>query len=168
MDFLELARERYSVRRFTDQPIEDDKLARILEAARLAPTGKNNQPWRLYVIKSPEMRERLKDVSPCTWDAPVVFALTYNRDEMWTSDDGLRSSGAIDCTIVGDHMIMEAWEIGIGSCWVLLFDPDKLRELLELPDNIEPCVLIPMGYADKGPAHLHDKSRDLSELVFEV
>ena len=168
MDFIDLARKRYSVRKFKSQPVEEEKVALILEAARLAPSAKNFQPWHIYVARSEEALAKMNAVSPCVYGAPVVFVVCYNKDEMWFSDDRLRDSGYIDATIVADHMIMEATDLGLGSGWVLLFDPAKLREELDLPDNIVPSVLIPVGYADKGPALGHEKSRTLDELTTEL
>ena len=164
MEFLDLARERYSVRKFASTPVEDEKVQRILEAARLAPTGKNNQPQRIYVARSEEALGKMAEVSPCTYGAPLVFALCYDESEEWVdANDSTRHSGDIDAAIVGDHMIFAAWEQGIGSCWVLLFDPAKLVDALDIPEGVKPVVLIPMGYAapDAKPAPRHEARRRL-------
>jgi len=156
-EFLKLAQARYSVRSFKAQPIEKEKLQAILQAGRLAPTACNNQPQKVYVAKSPESREKLASVCPCTFNAPVVLVVCYDRDRDWKNKKmpGYRS-GDTDCAIVGTHMILEAWEQGIGSCWVGWFNSDEVARVLGLPENVCVSALLPMGYAadDAVPAPL--------------
>lgn len=161
MTFLELAKSRYSVRGFKDTPVEEEKLSAILEAGRIAPTACNNQPQKIYVIKSEEMLAKMRECSPCIYNAPVVLAICYDTTAQATH------FGEMDASIVCTHMMLEAWELGIGSCWVGMFDPAKLSAALELPETICPAALLPIGYAAEGiaPAPQHSSYRDISETI---
>ena len=168
MNFLELAADRYSVRKFKDQPIEEEKLERIIEAARLAPTACNNQPQKIYVVKSEEKRAALKALCPCTFDAPVVLAIGYDVERTWKNKlmPGYQS-GETDAAIVCTHMMFEAWEQGIGSCWVGWFNADQVEEALGLPETVTISDLLPIGYPEEGvePANLHTLSRKNADMV---
>jgi len=171
MDFLTLARERYSVRAFSDKPIEPEKMERILEAGRLAPTACNNQPQRIYVLKSQEALTKINSLSRCIFGAPVVLLFAYDTAREWNSplEAGIHA-GDQDVSIVATHMMLEAWELGIGSCWVNLFPNTKTAEAFGLPDTVRPVLLMPIGYAAEGakPAPRHFQSKDLTELVTEL
>ncbi|MBQ2867231.1 MAG: nitroreductase family protein [Firmicutes bacterium] len=168
MNFLELAADRYSVRKFKNQPIEEEKLEKIIEAARLAPTACNNQPQKIYVVKSAEKRAALKGVCQCTFDAPVIVAIGYDVERTWKNKlmPGYQS-GETDAAIVCTHMMFEAWEQGIGSCWVGWFNADQVEEVLGLPENVTISALLPMGYPEEGvqPANLHTLYRENSDMV---
>lgn len=114
MNFMELAKARYSVRKYSDKPIEKEKLDLILEAGRIAPTGHNNQPYRVYVLKSPEALEKVRGLTRCAFNAPVVLMVTVRKDEEWVNpfEHGIRA-GEQDASIVATHMMLEAWELGI-------------------------------------------------------
>lgn len=161
MTFMELAKSRYSVRGFKDTPIEEEKLAAILEAGRIAPTACNNQPQHIYVAKSEEAVTKLKAVSPCIYNAPVVLVICY--------DTAVQAAnfGEMDASIVCTHMMLEAWEQGVGSCWVGMFNAEELVKSLELPENIRPVALLPIGYAADGvqPAPLHTAYRDYADTI---
>ena len=119
MTFQELARMRYSVRAYQDTPIEEEKLNQILEAGRIAPTACNNQPQKIYVARSEEARKKLASVSRCTFGAPVILVVCYDHDRNWKNRlmPGYES-GETDAAIVCTHMMLQAAELGIGSCWV--------------------------------------------------
>ncbi len=127
MTFMELAKSHYSVRKFMDKPVEDEKLAAILEAGKVAPTACNNQPQKIFVVKSEEMREKLRAVCKCTFGAPVIFVICYDETLSWKNRlmPGYQS-GETDAAIVCTHMMLEAWELGIGSCWVGMFNSDQV------------------------------------------
>lgn len=171
MTFLELAKERYSVRSFKQDAVEPEKLAAILEAGRLAPTARNFQPQKIYVVKSEKNRSKLASVCRFTFDAPVILVLAYDTERDWKNRlmPGY-SSGETDAAIVGTHMMLAAWEQGIGSCWVGYFNADDVRCALELPDHIRVTALMPMGYAaeDAAPLELHTTYRDLDDMVTEL
>lgn len=168
MTFLELAKARYSVRKFKTAPIEEEKLSAILEAARVAPTARNYQPQKIYVVKSEEIRQKLAGICRCTFDAPVIMVVAYDKERDWKNRlmPGY-GAGETDAAIVCTHMMLEAWEQGIGSCWVGMFNAEEVGRVLELPENIIVSNLMPMGYAadDCVPADLHHLSREMDDMV---
>lgn len=168
MTFLELAKERYSVRAFKDQPIEDEKLNAILEAGKVAPTACNNQPQKIYVVKSEDGRKKLSKVCKCTFDAPIILAIGYDRTRDWKNKlmPGY-SSGETDAAIVCTHMMIEAWEQGIGSCWVGWFNADEVSSILNLPENIQITTLLPIGYPANAarPTPNHTSYRENYEMI---
>ncbi len=171
MTFLELAKARYSVRKFKNDMIEDAKLAAILEAGRVAPTACNNQPQKIYVVKSEENRAKLAEVCRFTFDAPVILVIGYDKERDWKNRrmPGY-SSGETDAAIVCTHMMLEAWEQGIGSCWVGAFAADAVEDALSLPENIRVTAMLPIGYAadDAEPAAFHNTYRDIDDMVAEM
>lgn len=164
MSFMDLAKARYSVRGFADTPIEEEKLAAILEAGRIAPTACNNQPQHIYVVKSAEGVAKMRSVSPCTYNAPVILAICYDANVQ------AGDFGAMDATIVCTHMMLEAWEQGVGSCWVGMFSAEDFVKAFDLPENIRPIALLPIGYPADGvlPAPLHTAYRDAAETITEL
>ena len=171
MTFYELAKDRWSVRSYKDIPIEDEKMQQILEAGRVAPTAKNYQPQRIYVVKSKENREKLKTVCRCTWDAPVILVAAFDQERVCLSKHMPgHDSGQIDTSIVCTHMMLRAWELGIGSCWVGLFNADEVGEILGLPKHHRVVALMPMGYPadDARPLNLHFRYRDMDDMVQEL
>ncbi len=166
--FLELARARYSVRKFKKDGIEEEKLAAILEAGRIAPTACNNQPQRIYIVKNEEMREKLSQICRYTFDAPVILVIGYDKERDWKNRrmPGY-SSGETDAAIVTTHMMLEAWEQGIGSCWVGAFAADAVEAALSLPESIRVTAMLPLGYAadDAEPSALHSTYRDFSDTI---
>lgn len=171
MTFLELAKARYSVRSFKDQPIENEKLNLILEAGRIAPTACNNQPQKIYVAKSEDARAKLASVCRCTFDAPVILVVCYDRTRDWKNGLMLGyESGETDAAIVCTHMMLQAAELGIGSCWVGWFNADQVSEVLGLPENVTVSALLPIGYAadDAKPAANHTKYREFGDTITEI
>lgn len=169
MDFLELAKERYSLRRFSKTPVEPEKLQKILEAGRLAPTACNNQPQRILVLESEDALGRLKKCTPCHFDAPAALLVCYNKEESWKRGFDGKEFGDIDASIVGAHMMLEAASLGLGTTWVGYFDPDAVRREFGLPAEIVPSALFPLGYPAQGagpnPAQ-HFSRRPQEETVF--
>ena len=168
MTFLELAKSRYSVRSFQDQPIQEEHMRQILEAGHVAPTACNNQPQKIYIAQSPEAREKLASVCRCTFGAPVILVVCYDRTRDWKNklQPGYES-GQTDAAIVCTHMMLEAAELGIGSCWVGYFNADRVSEVLGLPENVRVSALLPMGYPadDAKPLPLHSAFREMDEIV---
>lgn len=171
MTFMELAKARYSVRAFKNQPIEDEKLNTILEAGRIAPTACNYQPQRIFVAKSEDARQKLASVSPCTFGAPVVLVVCYDRTRDCKSPltPGYEF-GEMDASIVCTHMMLQATELGIGSCWVGYFNTNQVVEALGLSENLTVCALLPIGYAsdDAKPTENHTKYREFADTVTEI
>lgn len=165
MEFLKLAKQRFSVRAFKNQPIEAEKLNKILEAGRLAPTAKNEQPQKIFVVQSPKALERLKKYTECHYEAPCILIVCYDEEISWYRDRPERA--AIDPTIVLTHMMLQATELGIGSVWVGSCDCPGLIKEFNFPANIKPVALMPLGYASDEcePSPRHDIRRPLEETV---
>ncbi len=168
MDFYELVRSRYSVRSYKRDMIDGETLDAILEAGRVAPTACNNQPQKIFVVRSEKKLLRLKEACRYTFDAPVVMVVAYDKERDWKNRrmPGY-SSGETDAAIVLTHMMLAAWEKGIGSCWVGAFAEDKIREALSLPEGLRVTALMPIGYPapDAVPLELHTIYRDKSDTV---
>ena len=171
MTFQELAHARYSVRSFKDMPIEDEKMNLILEAGRVAPTACNFQPQKIYVAKSEDARKKLASVCRCTFDAPVILVVCYDRTRDWKNKlmPGYES-GETDAAIVCTHMMLQAFELGIGSCWVGYFNAQTVADALGLPEHVTVSALLPMGYPAENaePLPLHSQYRDLADTVEEI
>ena len=171
MDFIDLAKARYSVRKYADTPVEDEKIARILEAARVAPTGKNNQPQRVYVLKSEDALAKANELTPCIFGAPLAFLICYDQTECWVNplEEGV-DVGEVDATIVATHMMLEAADLGLGTCMVGYFAPSKAHDAFGLPDTVRPVMFLPCGYpaADSEPAARHGAFRPDGDWVFEL
>lgn len=167
MDFLELAKKRYSVRRFKTDKIEKEKLDLILEAGRVAPTAGNFQPQRILVIESEESLAKLKTCTPAHFNAPLALLICFDSRASWKNTRG-EEAGDVDASIVTTHMMLEAAGLGIGSTWVGVFDFNKTREVFDIPDYIIPVALLPLGYpapASK-PDIRHKQRFDLNHTVF--
>ena len=171
MTFQELAHERYSVRNFLDAPIEEEKMSLILDAGRVAPTACNFQPQRIYVAKSAESRAKLAQVCRCTFGAPVILVVCYDRERDWKNKlmPGYES-GETDAAIVCTHMMLQAFELGIGSCWVGYFNANDVASALNLPENLTVSALLPIGYPaeNAAPLPLHNQYRDFADTIEEI
>ena len=171
MDFLQLAADRYSVRSFSPRSIEPDKMEKILQAGRLAPTAVNAQPQKIYLLKSREALEQIRSLTPFTYGAPVVLLCCADLSRAWSSpvEPGY-NTGEMDVSIVCTHMMLEAWELGIGSVWVRGFDAGQVARAFELPEHIRPICLLPLGYPGQGSVphpQWHNSRRPLEEMVEE-
>lgn len=164
MDFSNLVQERYSVRSYRSDAIAEEKLQQVLEAARLAPTAANRQPFQLVVIQTTGREAELQRVYSREWfvQAPLVIAACGLSDEGWTRMDG-KSYVYVDVAIVMDHLTLAAAEQGLGTCWIGAFDPDAAREVLGLPANVEPIAFTPLGIPADQPKPKVRKP--LSDLV---
>ena len=140
MNFYELAKNRYSVRKFRDTPVPQEILDKILEVGHLAPTGCNYQPQRILVMNTKKSTEKLKKCTKCHFDAPCAMLICYNKDECWTRKYDGKQCGESDAAIVTTHMMLEAFELGIGSTWVMHFDPFAMREEFNIPENFDPAI----------------------------
>ena len=167
MEFKEVVKNRYSCKKFNGRQVESDKLKAILEAGRLAPTAKNLQEQRIYVIQSDEVLARIDTATPCRYGAPTVLVVAYDKNNVFTYPGGKCNSGAEDATIVATHMILAAANEGVDSCWLNFFDPEKLAETLGLPENEEILMLMDLGYAAEGigPLPKHTDRKSLEQTV---
>lgn len=171
MQFSEVVAQRYSVRRFEQRQIDPAVLGRILEAARIAPTGCNYQPFKIYVLSSPGALAKVRSLSRCAFDAPTVLLFALDMDLEWRNplEEGY-SAGVQDVSIVATHAMLAAWDEGVGSCWVNYFPPSAVEEAFGLPDNEAAVLLMPIGYpaADASPGPMHEPRKALEELVVRL
>ena len=167
-DFLDLAKKRFSVRKYSGKVVEQEKLDRILEAGNVAPTAKNLQPQRIYVLRSEEALAKLDSLTHCRYGAGTALLFTYNTDEEWKNplEEGIHS-GVEDVSIVATHMMLEAKDLGLSTCWCNYFANSKLEEVFGLPSNEKSVLIMPVGYAveDAKPAPMHDEHKDINEIV---
>ena len=167
MEFKEVVKARYSCKKYSDRQVEKEKLEAILNAGRLAPTAKNLQEQHIYVVQSPEVLAKVDSVTPCRYGAPTVLVVAFDRTNVITYPGGKRDSGVEDATIVATHMILAAADEGVDSCWVNFLDPEKMAEVLSLPENEEILMIMDLGYAAEGAGPLpnHGNRKELSETV---
>lgn len=169
MDFIEIAKNRHTVRKYSQKPVEEEQLQKILEAGRLAPTAVNAQPQRILVINTPESLSKVKEFcsfgfeqkyvdlsAECDdrehgkinlyYGTPLVLFISYDRNECWHHPKSGESSGVTDSVIVATHMMLEAASLGLGTVWISFFDKEKARALLQLPSSWEPVSMLYVGY----------------------
>ena len=152
MEFSELITNRYSVRAYKSDPVEEEKLQQVLEAARLAPTAVNRQPFQFIVIHTAGREEALRRIYHRSWfsQAPLVICACGLLEAAWSRRDG-KNYAYVDTTIAMDHLILAATGLGLGTCWVAAFDVEAAREILGLPANVEPVAFTPLGYPADQP-----------------
>lgn len=165
MKFIELAEKRCSIRSYTSKPVPEEALQEILQAANLAPTAKNLQPFHLIVVRDADRLDALAKAYPAPFlrEAPVVIVMCSEPSEAWTRDrhDGKNYSD-VDAAIAVDHMTLAATDLGLGTCWIAAFNPSAAAEALDLPEGIEPLLLLPVGYpAEAGRAKDRKALEDL-------
>ena len=166
MEFFELIRARYSVRAYKPDPVEEEKLRRVLEAARLAPTAANHQPFQLIVIHTAGCEPELRRIYPRPWftQAPLIVCICGVPADGWVRVDG-KNYTDVDAAIAMDHLVLAATDLGLGTCWIAAFNPAAAREVLGLPEGLEPVILTPLGYAADGSKPKAKERRPLSDLV---
>ncbi len=164
MEFTDLIRSRYSVRAYRPDPVPDDLLMRVLEAGRLAPTAANRQPFRFIVIHTAGRQEDLRRLYHREWfgQAPLIIGICAVPGEAWVRRDGVNYA-FVDAAIAMDHIVLAAADASLGTCWVAAFDPAVARQLLGLPDGVEPVAFTPLGYAADTPRP--KERRPLADLV---
>lgn len=169
MNFFELAINRYSSRKYKDTPVEEEKLIKVLEAARIAPSAVNKQPWHIIVVRDAENRKNLCKTYKRDWlkQAPVILVMCGDHSVAWKRSVDNKYHTDIDVSIATDHITLAATELGLATCWVCNFDVKKCAGLFGLPEHIEPIALIPLGYpADEPDLTRHtSKRKSLREIV---
>ena len=167
MDFAKLSRERYSLRKFADKPLEKEKLDLILEAGRNAPTAKNYQPQRIFVANTPESLTKADKCTECHFHAPVILIIGYDANISAKHTIGQFDFGMMDATIAITQMMLQATDLGVGNICIGLFDPTKVhREFPETKDTTLISMLF-LGYPAEGakPAYLHDERIPVEDMV---
>ena len=165
MEYEKLIKERKSTRLFSNKEVEQEKIDKILEAGRLAPTAKNVQPFKIIVVKSEEGLKKIDKCTPCRYKAPVVLIVCGDVEKAYVKDD--TPMYVMDASIVNTHMMLEATNIGVDNIWIEYFDTDKLINEFELPSNLKPVCLLPIGYKAKlcPPSPLHKIRKSIDKLV---
>ena len=167
MSFLETARSRCSVRSYANKKVESEKLDMIIQAAHAAPTAANLQPVRLIVVQSSEGLEKIGKAANI-YGAPLAVIVCCDRSKAWTRPFDGKQTVDIDASILTDHMMLQAADLGLGSVWICYFKPDVIRAEFKLPDELEPINILAIGYSNEPPAdpkRLDVQRIPLSELV---
>ncbi len=166
MAFIDLAKERYSVRKFSSKPVEKEKLERILQAGQIAPTAGNTQPQRIIIAQDEDARAKIKRCTPCHFNAPVVLVVCYDNTVSFKGKTF--NLGIMDASIVTTHLMLEAADLGLGATWVENFEPEAVIREFSLPENLVPVALLPLGYPaeDARPSERHTSRKPLDETVF--
>lgn len=167
MNFSDIAKTRFSVRKYQNCKVEQEKLDAILNAAHVAPTAANLQPVRIIVVQSEEGLLKLSKAARF-YDAPLALIVCSDCTKAWTRKYDGKQTNDIDASIITDHMMLQATELGLGSLWICWFNPDIVKQEFNLPDNIEPINILALGYSDAEPKspERHSKERiPLNELV---
>jgi nitroreductase len=165
MEFTELLHQRYSARAYHPTPVEDEKLHQVLEAARLAPTAANRQPFQIIVTHSAGREAELRRIYSREWftQAPLVLCVCAVQPQGWVRSYDLQNAALLDAAIVMTHVLLAAANAGLGTCWIGAFNPQTARTVFKLPDEIEPVALTPLGYPADVPCAKNRKP--LAELV---
>lgn len=169
MEFLKLIEERYSCRSFSTKEVEKEKIEKILEAAKLAPTARNFQPQRILVLTEKEKLQKLSNCTQYGWNAPVIMIVFYDKSVSYKRDKyDNKEFGDIDTSIVTTQMMLEAQTLGLGTTWVGAFDPKKLVETYSVPENLIPVAILPIGYpsSEAKPSKLHSERNEIDKFVF--
>ena len=166
-DFLNLSESRFALRQFSNKPIEQEKIDKLLRVAQISPTAENKQPQKIYIITKDEDRKKLKTVTKYTFNAPMFFLVCCDKNIAWKHKTEDYISTEIDGSIVATHIILEAHDLGLGSVIVRSFETQKLKDLFKIPENMVPIALLPLGYPREGakPSKLHFQKKDVKEMV---
>ncbi len=163
MKILEVIRNRRSVRKYKDKPIPEEALLRVLEAARLAPSGSNFQPWKFIIVKDKSLKEKLAQASAGQFfmaEAPIIIVGCGFPDNCYARMGRYMKSWSVDVTIALEHLILQAQEEGLGTCWIGSFEEEEVKAILNIPENVKVLALTPLGYPDEIPRFLRRKSLD--------
>ena len=167
MEFTDVVKNRYACKKYDGTQISALQLDAILEAGRLAPTAKNLQGQRIYVVQSAEGLAKIDALTPCRYGAPTVLVVAYDKNSVFVFPGGKANSGEEDASIVATHMMLAATNAGVDSCWLNFFDPEAVAKALHLPENEQVLMLLDLGHAapDAGPLPNHTSRKPLAETV---
>jgi len=168
MHFNQLLRERYSIREYKSLKVSKALVIEVLEAGRMAPSAANKQPWHFILVSDEENLKKIKAAYNRDWikNVPQIIVVCGDHNESWKRAVDQKDHCDVDAAIAIDHMTLRATELGLGTCWVCHFEPSVVKEVLNLPDYIEPIALLPIGYPmeNNTPAK---KRKAFSEVAFE-
>ena len=167
MTFTELSAAQYSLRKFAATPVEQEKLDLILEAGRNAPTAHNNQPQRIFVIRTPEALEKANACTAAHFHPPVILVVAYDPEPAWKREHDGKNHGEIDATIAATQMMLQAADLGLGTTYVGMFEPEKLLAAFPEMEGLVPIAMLPLGYPAENarPSRLHADRKPLEEMV---
>lgn len=172
MNLLELSKSRFSVRDYNTTPIQEEKLHYILETGRYAPSAVNNQPWKIYVVETSENLAKLHKCYPREWfyKAPVCLLICADHSKSWKRSHDGKDHADIDIAILTEHFCLAAAEVGIGCCWICNFDPAMCADLFQLPDDVEPVVILSLGNSNTFPISesKEKKRKSLDEIMERI
>ncbi len=168
MDFMKLIKDRFSVRKFKPEHLKKEVIDEILLAGHVAPTGCNYQPQRILVLNTDESMKKLSKCTPCHFNAPTAMVIGYNKNESWVRKYDKAMTAPVDAAIVATHMMLSAQSLGVGSCMVMAYNPEILKNEFNIPDEYEMTLILVMGYPadDAVPLDMHEKVRPIEETVF--
>lgn len=167
MDVAEAIKARRSVRKYKPMPIPEEALTKVLNAARLAPSAENMQPWRFVVVRDEDLKRKLAGAcSNQTWiaEAPIIIAACGVPDEAGPTVGGYMDSVSVDVSIALTHAALEATNKGLGTCWVTAFSEERVKSILNIPPDVRVVALTPLGYPDEMPEPSGRKH--LSQIVY--
>ena len=166
MDFEKLCAERYPLRKFSDRPVEAEKLEKVLEAGHNAPTAHNLQPQRILVMQSKEALEKAEECTACKFHPPVILVVAYDPAKAWNREGDMKNHGEIDATIAVTQMMLQAADLGLGTTYVGMFRPADLVKTFPEMEGLEMIAMLPLGYPAEGahPAKLHGLRKPMEEL----
>ena len=165
--FLNLCKSRFSVREYSQKPIEPEKIDALIKVAQLSPTAANKQPQKIYIITKEEDKKKLTTVTKYTFNAPMFFLVCSDKNQAWKHKTEDTYSTEIDGSIVATNIILEAHDLGLGSVFVRSFKTQEIKELFNIPDNMVPIALLPLGYPKAGtkPSEMHYKRKNVKDMV---
>lgn len=167
MHLTEIIQQRKSIRKYKNQPIDKEIIEEILESARLAPSAVNFQPWKFFVCQSEHAKSVVYESYPREWfrAAPLYIIACGNRDESWKRPCDGKDHLDIDIAIAVEHMVLKITELELGTCWVCNFNPQVIKEKLPLEENLEPIVILPIGYPQDSQEKGNRKRKSLEEIT---
>ena len=170
MNFFEICNRRFSVRAFSCAPVEEEKINKLTEEIRLAPTAKNGQPYEVFVAKTPSAVERVQKASPNVFGAPLVFVLCRDENKKWANRYSGENQILQDMGIIATTILYGAFDLGLGAIYVCNVDPDALKKELGLPENLVVSSIIPVGYIADGcePSKMHGVRREINEFLHDI
>ncbi len=163
MSVLQVIKKRQSIRRYKEDLIPEEALLRVVEAARLAPSGKNLQPWKFIIVRDKVLKEKLASASAGQFfiaKAPVIIVGCGFPDNCYARMGRYMKSWPVDVTIALEHLILQAQEEGLGTCWIGSFEEEEVKAILNIPRNVRVLALTPLGYPDETPPFRKRKSLD--------
>jgi nitroreductase len=166
MDLMEAIKTRRSIRKFRETRVPESLLKEVLNAARLAPSADNAQPWKIIVVRDEQMKHKVTQAcngQKFLVQAPIVLVVCGIPEEAFQTVGGYMSSHVIDASIALDHVTLAAHSLGLGTCWVAWFKEEKVKDILGIPEDVRVVALTPLGYPDESPER--PSRKNLEELI---